>query len=138
VHQHSRWPHWFGYGSVQLLVCSCRLVNLIIVPARHTPCEIPGARAGELHVVAPMTYGEIVPAIEAAGSRWEPRDFAGLPEQRTVVTSADRGRVSFVFATADDHGVSAADPMLDKIVASARPHDCPPVPAGQQDDGYGA
>ncbi|KQV21692.1 MULTISPECIES: hypothetical protein [unclassified Kitasatospora] len=38
-----RWPHWFGYGDLQLVVCRCRLVTMVIVPAWHGEVEYPVA-----------------------------------------------------------------------------------------------
>jgi hypothetical protein len=138
VHHKRRWPRWFGYHDVQLCVCRCRRIEMIIVPAWHRPCEVPGARPGVSHVVPAMPYGQIVAAIESAGCAWEPEDYPGLASQCTVLTRPAGGRVGFVFVTETGRGLPLPEPVLNKIVATPEPHVCPPVAPGTPDDGYGA
>ncbi|MBD0743889.1 hypothetical protein [Streptomyces sp. CBMA152] len=142
VYDKRRWPHWFGYGDVSLCVCGCRRIEMISIPTWHRKCLVPGDRPDRLRRVPPLTYGMIVPALDTAGVEWHLDEYPGLP-QRTVVTEPVDGRVEFVFTTEEycyesDREIPLRTPVLNKIVAAAAPHECPPIPPGTPDDGWGS
>lgn len=137
VHKKRRWPRWFGYGNLQLVVCRCRLVIQVIVPVWHGEIEVPDAGANTLvSFPSEVAYSQFTAALDAAGCDWSRgRDFPG---QCTVETEVGGTRTGFVFVTAEGYdGPPLADPKLNKAVSSAF-HDCPPITSGQEDDGFAA
>jgi hypothetical protein len=121
-----RWPHRFCYGDVELLVCSCRLVDRVSISTWHdSPVEIPG----ELVPFEPyVTYAQLTGALDRP---WE-RFVWVREEEPTVRTLSDDGvPVEFSFFT------ELGEIRLHKAYARAEPHDCPPIPPGQPDDGLG-
>ncbi|MFI9202904.1 hypothetical protein [Streptomyces sp. NPDC053048] len=137
VSEGCRWPRWFGYGNLQLVVCSCRLVIQVIIPVWHGEIEVPDARAQTMvSYPSEVTYSQFTAALDAAGCGW--RRGQDFPGQCTVETEVDAVRTEFVFVTMEDYdGPLLADPVLNKAVSSAF-HDCPPIPTGQESDGFGA
>ncbi|WP_457031635.1 hypothetical protein [Kitasatospora sp. P5_F3] len=131
VDKRRRWPHWFGYGDLQLVVCQCRLVTMVIVPAWHGEVEYPVAGTFE----SELPLSTVLARLDALDVPWTRDDR--IDGQCTVLTEPGGVTVSFCFTTRDDYdGPLLADPVLNKVV-SHDPHDCPPIPAGTPDDGYG-
>ncbi|UJB40328.1 hypothetical protein [Streptomyces sp. A1-5] len=132
----SRWPRWFGYGNLQLVVCRCRLVVQVIVPVWHGEIEVPDARTHAM-VSHPseVTYSQFTAALDAVGCDW--RRGQDLPWQWTVESEVDGIRTEFVFVTTEGHDEPPlADPVLNKAVSSAF-HDCPPMTPDQEGDDFG-
>ncbi|MFB7632858.1 hypothetical protein ACFC0M_18205 [Streptomyces sp. NPDC056149] len=137
VYEKCRWPRWFGYGNLQLVVCSCRLVVQVIVPAWHGEIEVPDARANTMvSYPSGVSYSQFTAALDAEGCDWSRgRD---LPGQCTVETEVDGTRTGFVFVTTEgDEEPPLADATLNKAVSSAF-HDCPPRTPDEEDDGFGS
>lgn len=131
VDKRQRWPHWFGYGDLQLMVCRCRLVTQVIVPAHRGEVEYPGA--GTFDSELPLSA--VLTRLDALGVPWTRDDrVAG---QCSVLTEPDGIAVGYSFVTLDGYdGPPLADPILAKVVSHDF-HDCPPIPPGTPDDGYG-
>ncbi|MFE0700741.1 hypothetical protein [Streptomyces sp. NPDC058872] len=135
VYQGQRWPRWFGYGDLQLVVCECRLVVQVIVPVWRGEVEVPDARTnGMVSHPSEVTRSRFIAALDAEGCDWN--RGLDLPGQCTVETEVDGIRTGFVFVTTEGHeGPPLADPTLSKAVSSAF-HDCPPG-TPDQEDGFG-
>ncbi|MFJ9818572.1 hypothetical protein ACIRU3_25600 [Streptomyces sp. NPDC101151] len=137
VYSKSRWPRWFGYGNLQLVVCQCRLVVQVIVPVGRGEIEVPDA---DTHTMvsypSDVTYSQFTAALDAVRCDWtRGQDFSG---QCTVETEADGVRTEFVFVTTQGYDEPPlADPVLNKAVSSSF-HDCPPMLPGQEGDGFNA
>ncbi len=137
VSRKQRWPHWFGYGSLQLVVCGCRLVTMVIVPAGQGEIEVPDARTNAMVTLpSELTYSQLTAALDEAGCSWTRGQE--LPGHCSVETAVDAIRTSFVFTTTESYdGPALTDPELCKVVSHVA-HDCPPTAHGRPDDGFGA
>lgn len=127
VYSKERWPRWFGYGSIQLVVCRCRRVDSMIVPAWHRELELPGP-AGPRTVDSRITESHLTAALVGAGCRWETVEYPGLPDQRSLVTEpAEDVRVSFTFTDRESYdSPPLADLILDKVNVWGLSHrECP-------------
>ncbi|MFD9337507.1 hypothetical protein ACFWBF_24345 [Streptomyces sp. NPDC060028] len=137
VYSKGRWPRWFGYGNLQLVVCSCQLVVQVIVPVWHGEIEVPDARTNTM-VSHPsdVTYSQFTAALDAEGCDWSRgQEFPG---QYTVETEVDGIRTEFVFVTIEGcEGPGLSDATLDKAVSSAF-HDCAPTTSNKEDTGPGS
>lgn len=146
VHEESRWPHWYGYGDLQIVFCECRVLERMYVPTWHAELEVPGLGRDTAYVVRTrVTEPRLTAAFTRAGLVWQTQTYANLPDQRTLVTEPAPGIMTgFLFAppVPDDDGDGArtgADWVLHKAsTAVLRGHDCPDPGRVRPDDGYGA
>ncbi|GHC45094.1 hypothetical protein GCM10010507_20330 [Streptomyces cinnamoneus] len=136
VYEDRRWPRWFGYGSLQLVVCRCRLVTQVILPVWAGKVTVPNAGTDAL-VSCPsdVTYSRLTAALDSSGNTGRTWSLVqDTPGQCTVEIEADGIRTAFVFVTVEDYDEPPlADPKLYKVVSSAF-HDCPPVTPGHEDE----
>ncbi|MEU6743989.1 hypothetical protein [Streptosporangium sandarakinum] len=133
ISERSRWPHRFVYGDIELCVCPCRIVTPVSVQTWHAPIEPLSTRTNMITSFSGrMTYWQIIGALDAAGCgrRPAPYRFPGGAYLQAVPSG-----VVFTFRTDDGN---EPEPLLKNAAVSIAPHDCPPVPAGTPDDGYGA
>lgn len=133
VRKRSRWPHRFCYGSVEFVVCQCRLVTSVHVSSSEfdTP-DFPGR---ELVSLARPTSEAMAEAFRAANCPWQadPRQPQGETALNTDPTEGIRAE--FVFTPADPNG---DEHLLAAAGAWLRySHVCPPIPAESVDDGFG-
>ncbi|MFJ8042561.1 hypothetical protein ACIRBX_18940 [Kitasatospora sp. NPDC096147] len=110
------------------MVCRCRLVTRLTVPARlPAPVEYPAVGAFD----SAVPLDALLRSFDTAGVAWQ-RD-GRVSGQIDVTTAA----AWFVFVT--DQNVAPPDgPVLAKAGSAAPAHACPPIPPGTPDDGYGA
>ncbi|MFI6847657.1 hypothetical protein OG535_35645 [Kitasatospora sp. NBC_00085] len=129
VYEQSRWPRWFRYGSVQLVVCRCRRLDSMIIPAWHEELELPGPRPGDLRTVdSRVTESELTAALVRAGCRWETVEYENLTDQRSLQTGPDDDvRVSFTFVSRESYDSPLLeDWILDKVNLWGLSHgECP-------------
>ncbi|WP_377268666.1 hypothetical protein [Peterkaempfera sp. SMS 1(5)a] len=137
VSKRHRWPHWFLYESVELVVCRCRLVERIGVPTWHNDCRIPGPQPGAwLSELRGMTYQRLTTALDATDCPWQLT--YQTDDQITVSTDPGDAMVAFTFITRETYdGPELPEPVLYKAHAWRRDHMCPPIPPNQPDDGIG-
>ncbi|WP_344980635.1 hypothetical protein [Streptosporangium fragile] len=131
VSTRTRWPHLFSYGHVELCVCRCRTVTTLSAQTWHDVVELPAARTNTItSLPARLTYRQLTAALDAAGCCWQPvsRQSPGGVELRTRPLG-----VAFTFRTDD-----GPEPLLENASVWLDPHDCPPLPPGHPDDGFGA
>ncbi|GAA3424583.1 hypothetical protein GCM10018953_17660 [Streptosporangium nondiastaticum] len=131
ISERTRWPHRFAYGDIELCVCRCRTVTSISVQTWHDPIELLNTRTNTITFLSGrMTYWQIIGALDAAGCRWRPTPyrFPGGAYLQTVPSD-----VVFTFRTDEDE----PEPLLENAAVTIDPHDCPSIPAGTPDDGYG-
>lgn len=133
ISKHTRWPHMFVYGDIELCVCRCRTVTSVSVQTWYDPIELLNTRTNTItSFPGRMTYWQIIGALDAAGCRWQPAPYQFPGGAYLQAVPSD---VVFTFRTDDE---DEPEPLLENAAVSIDPHDCPPIPAGTPDDGYGA
>ncbi|MGK4583661.1 hypothetical protein [Kitasatospora sp. HPMI-4] len=142
LYKQRRWPHGFCFGSVQLVVCRCRLLSSIVFLAWHDDFELPGPSRGELRAVdSRVTESAMIAALTQAGCRWKVVEYERLTDQRTLeVEMADDLHVDFVFVDREGYDSPQLDDwVLHKAGIWGPSHaPCPEPDRSLPDDGYGA
>lgn len=143
VDEERRWPHWFGYGSLQIVFCRCRLLDTIFVPVWRGELEVPGpGREPARTVPTVVTEAQLTAALTEDGTPWRTRWSPSLPGQRTLLTEPEPGIVvDFTFVAPDEGDPSreAADWSLYQADTYGLRHGaCPEPDRSLPDDGYGA
>lgn len=135
-----RWPHWFGYGSLQPVFCRCRLLSALYIPGWHEELELPGP-GGSRPAALPVTEAQLTAAFTGAGVGWRTEWSENLPHQRTLsMEPAPHTTVYFTFWDRHhDEGRSVPDWPLYQAGTSGTGHGpCPEPDRALPDDGYGA
>lgn len=131
IRKRFRWPHRFGYGSVELAVCQCRLVTSVHVSSLgYLAPEFPGR--GVVSLERP-TCEAMAEALRAANCPWQPN--LRQPQGQTALYTDPTAsiRAEFVFTSFDPGGE-----VLAKAGAWLKEsHIGSPIPAGGVDDGFG-
>jgi hypothetical protein len=137
VSKRNRWPHLFAYGDVEFIACRCRIVTGVCIQVHRSliseldnSVKLPTPAGGMLMLVpGQLTFEQVTAGLDGAQCRWRlhPHD---PPDQRTLLT--EPANAWSVFVT--DQGPA---PILYSASVSGAPHECPPVPPGQPDDGLG-
>ncbi|MGX1271262.1 hypothetical protein [Streptomyces phaeoluteigriseus] len=115
VLRNRRWPHLFGYGDLEVLVCRCRRVRLVTVQTWTETVELPTYAAlfpGE------PTEADVVAALDRAGCPWEPCPALTFDGQRGLRVPATS--VTFVFAVPE-----TGEPRLHAMGLPDNGHRCP-------------
>ncbi len=112
------WPRWFGFGDVQLEVCACREIDLILLPVWYQETVgVPGF--GDLSTQPRLTLSGVRRLVHGDVDDEE----AGSIHLRT--RPSDNVQVSFVFTTRESwDGPVLDDPVLNKVVVTRRDHSC--------------
>lgn len=141
VHKKSRWPHWFGFGSLQMVFCRCRRLDSMIIPAWREELELTGPRPGELRKVdSRITEEALAAAITDAGGRWRSVEYENLTNQRSLETEPINDvRVGFAFTDRQSYDSPPLDDwILNKVNVRGFSHGpCPEPDRSLPDDGYG-
>lgn len=149
VHDDRPWPHWYGYGDLQIVFCECRALERMYVPTWHRELEVPGLGRDAARIVRTrVTEPRLTAEFTRAGLEWQTQTYENLPDQRTLLTEPVPGIMTgFLFAppVADDEGNDddgnpvGPDWVLYKAsTAALGRHDCPEAGSVRPRDGYGA
>ncbi|MFI6446531.1 hypothetical protein [Kitasatospora sp. NPDC050543] len=130
----NRWPHRFGYGSIDLTVCRCRRVSSMSADVWRESHEIldPGSNA-LIPVGSDLPLRRFTAALDSHGCRWRAEDQPAIGQIDVVTEPAG---VVFVFVTRT-HDTVFPQPLLANAAVWSAPHDCPPIPPGTPDGGFG-
>jgi hypothetical protein len=132
VSKRRRWPHLFSYGDVELCVCRCRRVTMIIVQTWRDTIELPVPEKMSLATFAgPLTHAQVTAELHAIGCRFNPVTLHQPPGQLTF--QVESTGTTFTFRTE-----AGSEPLLDSAGHWISTHECTPPGADVPDDGFGA
>ncbi|MFJ3663883.1 hypothetical protein ACIPPM_25880 [Streptomyces sp. NPDC090119] len=114
-----RWPRLFSYGDVELSVCRCRKVSLVVVQTWRDVVEIPPSVVeGTATFPAGLRYADVVAALDRAGCRWEPYAPLTFGDQCTLVAGPSGAHLTFEIPEGEE-------PVLHGMALLGDGHHCP-------------
>jgi hypothetical protein len=127
-----RWPHRFGYGSVEVVACRCRLVRSFSAPTWGECHKIPGKLLGGL---SGITLPRFIEGLAEVGCDWRLDEH--VADQITLHALLAGSMVDFIFVLggAGDEPL-LSEPVLYQASAWVPGHECPPVNLGSWTTGW--
>ncbi|MCC9310868.1 hypothetical protein LN042_28000 [Kitasatospora sp. RB6PN24] len=128
VFHQDRWPRWYSYGSLELILCECRRLKSLSIPVWRGELELPGPGVGELRAVdSRITESRLTAALADADVKWTVLTYPNLHDQRTLRFTPSEGVwIEFVLVDRETYDEPVLDDwLLCKAGFWSRPHDCP-------------
>jgi hypothetical protein len=128
VFHKDRWPRWYSYGSLQLILCECRRLKSLSIPVWNEELHLPGPGAGELRTVdSRITESQVTAALAEADVKWTVLTYPNLDDQRSLrFEHGEDVFVEFVLVDREAYDEPVLDDwLLHKAGFWSQPHDCP-------------